>query len=560
MKKIYGFAFAAAIMSLASCSNDSEPVVNPTPEEAEAGYLAINISAPATTRADEGNLEAATDPKENYAEKGTFLFFNGQYQTQVPQSVMIDWKANLPANAPAGVEKVSEAIVTVAGNGSANKPQSVLVILNDPFGPAHYTNMTLMEVLDETAKEANSVSSNNGFIMTNSTYFVNGETQVATPIGDNVKTTRQEAKEAAEAGNGVDIYVERLTAKVTPVKHNSFEIKSTGDFQVNGMDEKINLTPVITGLSVANVAKDEYLFKHVDESWIAKWEGVDDNKNFRSNWAVTPETTYTNMSYVGYDATLGDQGIDSELLPIYIKENTSATKSALLVTAKLTLDGETAIEALVRWAGLYFTPESFKTQALNFTQGYYKPGKDAEGKDAFVSLEASDLAYLAKDVHAAMVGTKVGSENKEEFHAYEQALQLTDSEMELYDSEGKVIANAAETLNAILLDKANRCWYWNEGKAYYFVNIEHYGPLANVKPDDADEDWAAEDFREGVVRNHIYQVTLKSLSGIGVPVFNPDLVIIPEKVKDELWYLGADINILKWKIVKQDANFNDVPL
>ena len=546
MKKIYGFAFAAALVSLASCSNENEPNVNPNPDPAvEGGYLAVNIATPAGTRGEAAGLEEGVEA-ENYAESGTFLFFKGDVQTQIPQSVLLDWKTQNPSTTPAGVEKVSEAVVVVAGNSAENKPDGVLVILNDPNGASYYNNMTLPQVLAETAKANVSVSTTKSFVMTNATYFVDGEAQIATPIADKVKPTRKEAGE-----DPVSIFVERLAAKVNPVKDGNFTISSTDDFQVNGMDGKISLTPVITGIGVANIAEEEFLFKQVKKEWISDWAGVNESDNYRSNWAVTPETKYANMSYVGYDATLGETGFVAEnLKPVYIKENTSATKSAVLVTAELNLNGK-PIEALVRWAGLYFTPASFTTQALNFVADYYKKGAD----NKYVNLAAEDLAYLSNDAHEALVGKDAGTD-KAEFHAYEQALQVKEDvtvykKVATWTEENPEMEEVeVSEVNDILLQKVNRCWYWNGGKSYYFVPIEHYGPVA--------ED--SYDYSTGVVRNHVYNVNIKSLSGLGVPVFNPNEIIIPEKVKDDLWYMGAEINILKWKLVKQDADFNDVPL
>lgn len=61
---------------------------------------------------------------------------------------------------------------------------------------------------------------------------------------------------------------------------------------------------------------------------------------------------------------------------------------------------------------------------------------------------------------------------------------------------------------------------------------------------------------EGVIRNHVYDLTLNSISGVGTPVFDPNDVIIPETPDEEtLWYLGAEVNVLKWRIVKQTVDF-----
>ena len=58
------------------------------------------------------------------------------------------------------------------------------------------------------------------------------------------------------------------------------------------------------------------------------------------------------------------------------------------------------------------------------------------------------------------------------------------------------------------------------------------------------------------MRNHIYDLTLSSIKGIGTPVFDPDDVIIPERPDIEnLYYLAARINVLAWKVVSQTVNF-----
>lgn len=103
----------------------------------------------------------------------------------------------------------------------------------------------------------------------------------------------------------------------------------------------------------------------------------------------------------------------------------------------------------------------------------------------------------------------------------------------------------AKDINDFLLQKANRVWLWNQ-KSYYYVPIEHFGPVKTPI-----------DFSHGVVRNHIYELNLKSLTGLGTPVVDASEEIIPEKPDEDLFYVAAKINILKWRVVKQDVNFTD---
>ena len=58
----------------------------------------------------------------------------------------------------------------------------------------------------------------------------------------------------------------------------------------------------------------------------------------------------------------------------------------------------------------------------------------------------------------------------------------------------------------------------------------------------------------GVVRNHIYKTTITNIAGLGTPVYNPGDVIYPEKPEDNAHYIAAEINILSWRVVKNNYN------
>ena len=80
---------------------------------------------------------------------------------------------------------------------------------------------------------------------------------------------------------------------------------------------------------------------------------------------------------------------------------------------------------------------------------------------------------------------------------------------------------------------------WTDGDAYFYVPIKH-----NVAGQDL----------EGVVRNHFYQLSVNSISGLGTPVYDPsEKIEFFEKPTDEEYYIAAKIQILKWNIVSQDV-------
>ena len=77
---------------------------------------------------------------------------------------------------------------------------------------------------------------------------------------------------------------------------------------------------------------------------------------------------------------------------------------------------------------------------------------------------------------------------------------------------------------------------WKTGYAYYYTPIKHYGDAL------------------GMVRNHWYKVTLSAITGLGTPVYNPDLIIVPERpVEQDKLNLSAQISILSWNLVNQEV-------
>lgn len=89
---------------------------------------------------------------------------------------------------------------------------------------------------------------------------------------------------------------------------------------------------------------------------------------------------------------------------------------------------------------------------------------------------------------------------------------------------------------------------WNTGNTYYYHEINHLGP-SNVPAYEQKGYY-------GVVRNHIYEVALNNVYGLGTPVLTPEDLddpdswedIIPQKPTNE-FYLGARVNILSWRVV-----------
>ncbi len=90
------------------------------------------------------------------------------------------------------------------------------------------------------------------------------------------------------------------------------------------------------------------------------------------------------------------------------------------------------------------------------------------------------------------------------------------------------------------------------GKAYFNVPLKHiWGNLTNAANKFDGENVLLGDY--GVVRNHIYDLTINSISGLGTGIGDLKQPIVPPTETDQ-YYISARLNILKWRVVKQSVD------
>lgn len=83
-----------------------------------------------------------------------------------------------------------------------------------------------------------------------------------------------------------------------------------------------------------------------------------------------------------------------------------------------------------------------------------------------------------------------------------------------------------------------------DGMAYYFIPIRHLG---------TDETKVG---YYGIVRNHVYSINIQNMYGFGTPVYDPDKTIDPTIPSNDATYLAARINVLSWRVVKNNADLD----
>lgn len=516
MKKLF-YLPALAAMIFSSCSSD-EPTGPENPEDGNGRFMTVNIMTAGGSRAVESDFENGED-KENTVENALFSFYDEKGNlSQTPQLMPLTLE-----NAPTGnpyASKISKTTVVIAGQ---KEPAKMLVVLNPPSDlKLNGYNLTQALAL---------VGSYNGqtdktFVMSNSSYYNDGIV-TAIDVTGKVKSSRKEAED-----NPVDVYVERVLAKITTDKAADFKTENS----TIPVDEEgsVTLTPEITGVEIANVATQAYLFKDITgiSDWMDTWTDVNDFNNKRSYWATTlrdDKAAFSNKSWNQITDAFADPHT------YYVLPNTStSSKTAVLVKAILKGEDGNAMD-LVKWSGNYYKKDAFKRRFALFlnNEGY----RIKEG-DTPRELTENDVDYLSANDHKRLVEAK-------KIKAYQTAgcvkNGLTLVKIEADNSEKTPADGEIETY---MTDAHHVVDLWEGGRAYYFTNIKHHGPANSV-------------FEYGVVRNHVYKLTLSSIKGLGVPVVNPDEPIIPENPEDKLFYVGAKVRILKWRIFNQNVNFGD---
>lgn len=592
MKKSFLLSSLCAAALLTACSTD-EPIVNgDNISDGDARYLSVNIvAANGATRADadpakNDNYENGSD-KENEVSKVRFYFFDasGKAVNVKANSTAnyYDWVAGSNEDFGTGVddpnvERILNAVVVISTKEGDALPSQMVAIVNprEALGEGSYTLEQLRTVVADYATYANggTISDDtesgtkvgpNHFPMYNSVYAQDGEVIKATKITpDNYKTSSDEAID-----NPVEIYVERNVAKVrvSIALNDDFEMTESGLIKLQAYDEKTKTASDITlpftdaagtttnkqvylklsGWDVTADLNHATLSKRINKDWKDADLGFVWNYPtfFRSYWAE-PSKTAT-CRYGNYDDIEKPYyNLDKNKGFTYCNENTltalptSADKyfnkqNTKVILAGTLCDADGKALTICEYYGIKFVDDknqtALKKQVLNYlttTTTYYKQYRD--GANTVVEkIAPEDITFKyakSEDAEDSYYVIPVLTESAKNHNKYQWFTSETASE----DTE----INAEEIDG--LLRASQHAKIWNTGKTYYFADIKHFGNMT------------------GVVRNHVYEMNIKSIYGLGTPVWDPSRRIIPETTNDEDTYIAARINILSWRIVSNDVN------
>lgn len=509
-----------ACAALVSCTNDDIVEESGNGQVLKGdGYIAVEFSMAgngggrAATLGDFQDAEAA----EVKVTSATFFLDASGNSCATPFTIEGDL-LNPWEDGSGSIDETSSPVI-VMENPTAT-PASIVAILNPITPIKNTTTMYSLSQLQaaDLALDYRILTEGN-FVMSNSVYMdANGAPVVGAPVSaSNIKKTEEEAKTDP---NPVKIPVEKVVAKVDMVAGQN--VKGNNEEQKIDGGDLTTITAVIKGWWLDNTNLKSYLIKNIETSWTYNW--WNDLNNKRSYWATSVEGTLEHGSYN-----------DNTTAAKYCLENTSETAhTKMVVAAELQIDGKPA--SLIQWRKNLYTEDGFKTQIANMAEvrNYYIcTNPDAAEDKEYVSLKKDNLDFAYNTTSNPDVTDK-------DWQAIVKVKAKTPQIYTISVVSGEKIATPVtqETVNASFKNIAT-FKYWNEGRTYFYTDIEHNGNIC------------------GIVRNHLYKLTINSITGFGTPVPDPDKEIIPEKpTDDENSYIAAKVEILSYKVVSQSVDLN----
>lgn len=584
MRIVRLFPFACAAFMMSACASENDDKGGDTNAEGKAQYMAVNIVSVGTNGSRAAEYENGLE-QESKINDVRFYFYNQDGSPYILDGKETNWTTpydkinNGQQNTEGGnitLETNSVLVFKPATGNSA--PYSVIAVVNagslgnkltNPLGDGtQELNNLLTKIEDNQFYKVNITAGTTtpttnydkaalakNFVMTSSVYLKDGEPQCQTLVSGHVYDKEDKAK-----NDPIDIYVERVVAKVTAEVNttgskwelgndNNWDSKKYGKVVGTTTDGK-KVYAVLDGWNVADENRTAMLEKNIDKTWTDTylgfpngdpWYSADYHRCFWENSTVagTAENPSINYSYT----TIANNAFGTDkyvyTLPNTLKSpttneykyNNKLTK--FIVAAHLRYDSDSKgnwknVE-ICNYKGIQYIGQDAVLDVIGNESEYYI--QESAGK--YKSIGHEQLEFIkatttdAKD-YKAMAKVKEGVDPSDVYHKD--------------NTTGKYVplTNFVNVNTEIQKETAD---VRADGRTYYFIPISHLGSNASIA-------------QYGIVRNHVYKITVDDMQGFGTPVVNKDAEIIPTKPENEETYLAAKIKVLSWRIVKQNADLD----
>ena len=586
-----------ACSAMVACTNE-DPIDNGNEQQSDAkgkAYVVVKImdGEGIGSRGSEGDPKFHLGTADEHAIKTADFYFydeSGNYVTEAlltPSGTATSTEGQVSGE---NIEFKTNAVLVLTNLNQKNYPKYVVAVLNKPegFKLGATLDAAKANLLEQGLAGGTTITADDKtyFVMSNSTYngaatavATNGHFATVIPSTAFLKETPKDEEITA---NAVNIYVERLSAKVELTCKDEYNLGN--DFNINGVAGQ-TLKAQILGWGLNATNRKSYVMKNVNEDFTAlgdlTWDAA---SNFRSYWAKSPNygggtypTMFTGQTEETKGKTLDDDTYDLDYISweglgvnvganTYCAENTNtktvleagnfhAKATEVLLKAKI-VDAQNKPVSLIRYDNTLYLEDGYLERLfVKVAPQIYR--LDGTTK-VFISSE--DVAYSLEDegdgrISVKFTGSKEGT-------SYDWKKDVTSDET----TTAQTIENLATELNSAFSslfakerstanEDANYvlAYHYNGGMMYYNIPIEHLRTqaTAGVYTEGAVD---VQEGEYGVVRNHYYKITVNSISKLGAAVHDETEEIVPDADENVTYCVGATINILSWKIVNQGVN------
>ena len=570
VKNLFGMAVMAT--ALVGCSSNDDLTPNGNENESNkvgTAYASFKINLPTTsgTRApgDPGTPTFDHGTAAEYEVKnGTILIFDndGKFVESANLGNMNPW-ADVNKD---GVTTAAIATVKLTKVELGENKYKALVLLNNNTGTDDQkvtlpTGTITYDEWNKVAKnaKADKYLSTEGIFMANAPMFTSTTTDPTTlvPVA-NVCASPEEAK----AKTATTIYVERGLAKVTMKNFDSSYTIAAGTYKDD--EVVINTWQLdVTNKSTYPVHQTGGLKTIWNQTWADRFYDKDNGVFKRVYWGVDPN--YSDNKYNEGDATVSPAesalecckdafnmisnaevvGLPGDDKPQYCLENTFNLANMM--------QGQTT---RVVFKAVY-TPKALKSETV---KTFYKIGNNtAVWKGADLETQIKTLAInamkITDPVEQAMYkvdlakGSNISGKAGQHLIAADNITFDPKTSTKTSQVTADVIKEVNEKLGLSEDPTTHKVivgisTYLN-GEAYYIARIKHFNELTPWIPgkayDSNDEKYLG---RYGVLRNNWYELSVKSISGLGYPDVPEVKPNVPDDENDK--YINVEVKILDW--------------
>lgn len=516
MKKTYAFALTAGLLLLGSCAANEPDGGQTNPDlEGKEGYIKIGFNMAETRGADLSDSEMEDgEGNENTISEATFLFFNKD---------VLAFQKTVKANYEAGKEQ--PAWVTTGTHSSVATKCAVVKLDKDCDAVTVICNYT-PKITGSNTLNNEVINHKNGenFVMSNAVY-IDGESAGtaksawrATIDPSKVYTKYEDAVSASDVAAVIN--VERLGAKVrvysTKYSNAAFDPmdQEEGDTKLDLLNDDITVTFKPQQVGLTGTKNGSYILKQITPSGYTTaatgfFEAINDASNKRCFWCESPLGT---SSYVKYSAVADGTNpfnatkAAAKAAPIYIHENSETDASKM---------------TNVFVAGVYEIKKG--DTVIGVTEG---------SKDAQAGEEVGTFWLTAYGGKYTVHSTKESVLNAMGIDGTKDYTLVKDLDEQTGNWTGWMKVAGSNV----------KCIKYCAGIGYYTAPIKRFTINNN--------DYHA------IVRNHIYELSIDKIGGmgIGLPSKTDDIIPVPQPdPNQQTYYMHMSVNVLKWAIVEPQS-------